>query len=411
MLTDLRYALRLLARSPRFTALTVLVLAGGLAVAIFTFSFLYTALLRPLPLPGGSEIVRVQQKLNGSTRSLDAADVALMRPAVRTLAGMGAYTSRTFVAGEADRGHVVSATVTEWNIFEVTGTRPLLGRGLSPDDHLPGAQPVIVLAHRTWEALFGGDPQILDRAIILNGTRTRIVGVMPAGYAFPVATDGWAPMEAELLAPAGAGVSFVNLYGRLAAGTTAEETQAELDGLLLRARSTYDADSEPGQHVSTAVRTFPMAQFDGDGPMLLIVLNLLAALILLLACINVTNLLLARANERAREVAVRMALGASPARLIMQSMWESVLLCLFGGALAIALAAWSLDFINVWAHRNMPGNLAFWWVWQLEPASLVAAGVFITITMAVLAGVVASRTMEARFTSVLRDAGARSGAR
>jgi predicted permease len=410
-LNDIRYAFRLLLRSPRFTLLTVLVLSGGLALSIFTFSFLYTAMLKPLPLNEGKEIVRVQQKVNGQTRSLDAFDVALMRPAVRTLAGLGAFTSQSFVVGAGQRRHVLEATVTESNLFELTRTRPLLGRTLVPDDQLPGAEPVIVLGHRTWQALFGSDAGIVNKHITLNGTRTRVVGVMPPGYGFPVASDSWVPMSRALLAPDKPNTSFSNLYARLRAGVSAEQAQAELDALLQRARSTHQTEALRSEQAGTAVRAFPMAQFDDDGPLLLAMMNLLAALILLLACINVTNLLLARANERAAEVAVRMALGASRARLALQSMWESILLSLAGGALAIGLAAWGLRFINAWAQNNLPGNLAFWWVWRLERASLIAAGIFITVTMALLSGVVAVRVTGARFTSTLRDASARSGGR
>ena len=410
-LNDIRYAFRLLFRSPRFTLLTVLVLAGGLALSIFTFSFLYTAMLEPLPLHRGREIVRVEQRLEGRTTFLDAADVALMRPAVRTLAELGAFSSRSFVMGDADRRHVLEATVTEWNIFQLTRTRPVMGRGFLPDDQLPGAEPVIVLAHRTWEIAFGSDPGILNKLITLNGKRTRVIGVMPRGYGFPVAAESWVPMTQELLTPAKRGTSFVNLYARLAAGASKGQAQAELDALLQRVQSTYQSAAAPGPRAGTAVRAFPIAQFDDQGPLLLTVTNLLAALILLLACINVTNLLLARANERAREVAVRMALGASRARLALQNMWESIVLCLAGGVLAIGIAAWGLRFINTWAQNNLPGNLAFWWVWQLDGAALIAAGAFITVTMAVLSGVMAARVTGARFNNTLRDAGARSGGR
>jgi predicted permease len=409
-LHDIRYALRLLVRSPRFTLLTVLVLSGGLALSIFTFSFVYTAMLRPLPLIEGEKIVRVEQRLGDRTSSLDAYDVALLRPHVRTLADLGAFTSRSFIVGDDLRRHVIEATVTESNIFAVTRTRPLMGRVLLPDDQLPGAEPVIVLSHRIWQGTFGSDPDILQRHITLNGQRTRVIGVMPPGYAFPVASDSWVPMSREQFAPEKPGASFVNLYARLSDGVSAKQAETELGALLRRARSTYEI--EPTHlGVSAAVRSFPMAQFDNAGPLLLIVTNLLAALILLLACVNVTSLLLARANERAREVAVRMALGASRARLAMQSLLESSLLCLTGGALAVVMAAWGLRFINHWAQSNLAGNLAFWWVWGLDRASLMAAGIFITITMTVLSAVVALRVTGTRFTSTLREGGARAGSR
>ena len=149
-----------------------------------------------------------------------------------------------------------------------------------------------------------------------------------------------------------------------------------------------------------------MAQIGEEAPLALAVLNTLAALILLLACINVTNLLLARANERARETAVRLALGASRGRLVMQSMWESVLLCVAGGVLATAIAAWGLDAINAWAQANLEGNLAFWWVWGSTARRMLSAGGS-SRRDRVLGGVVSARVSGTEFDAVLRDGGAR----
>src|SRR3954452_6510665 len=154
-----------------------------------------------------------------------------------------------------------------------------------------------------------------------------------------------------------------------------------------------------------------MAQIGDDAPLALSVLNLLATLILLLACVNVTNLLLARANERVRETAVRLALGASRGRLVLQSMWENVIICMLGGLIAIGLAAWGLDGINRWLQSNLEGNLAFWWVWKLDRAAVFSAVGFVTVVIAFLGFVVSTRVMGTEFIAVLRDGGARSGNR
>src|SRR5688572_10473776 len=158
------------------------------------------------------------------------------------------------------------------------------------------------------------------------------------------------------------------------------------------------------------VKTFQMAQIDG-GPLVLVVLNALAALILLLACVNVTNLLLARANERARETAVRLALGASRARLIVQATWESVVLCVAGGALATALVIWALDAVNGWAHATLPDNLAFWWVWGYDPSVLAAAAAFVTLTIVVLAAVASRRAVSTEINAVLQEGASRASSR
>jgi len=160
-----------------------------------------------------------------------------------------------------------------------------------------------------------------------------------------------------------------------------------------------------------SVQTFQMAQIGGGGPLVMFILNALAALILLLACVNVTNLLLARANERARETAVRLALGASRGRLIVQTAWESVLLTVAGGVLASGLAVWALDAVNGWAQATLPGNLAFWWRWGYDPSVLAAGGAFVVLTIAVLVSVASRRAVNTEINAVLQEGASRAGSR
>ena len=192
---DLRYGFRQLGRSLGFTILTVLVLAGGLSVSIFTFSFLYTAMFKPLPVPQGEEVVRLMTTRDGRPVGLiDAADLAAVRPGITTLAEVGAFTDSQLVIGIDAGTRTMSATATEWNIFGVTRTPPFMGRGFTLDDQVVGAEPVIVLTYAAWQAVFGGDPSVLDRVMQVNGAATRVIGIMPAGYAFPVQTDAYVPI-------------------------------------------------------------------------------------------------------------------------------------------------------------------------------------------------------------------------
>ncbi len=409
---DVRYAMRLLRRSPLFTLLTIVVLSGGLGLSIFTFSFLHTAMMRPLPLDEGDRIVRVQQATGSG---LDVADLALMRPDITTLREVGAYTTHELIVGSDDGRRALRATAAEWNIFQFTRTPPELGRGFYPEDAISGAEPVIVLGYRTWQFAFGGDSSIVDRRIIVNGAPARVIGVMPDGYGFPAAASAWVPLDAATLAAQPPGVTELHVYARLAPGVDARTARVELTTLHARVRQSRPQPAESAVDVplptGILVRSFPMAQFDDDGPLVFAILNVLSALVLLLACINVTNLLLARANERARETAVRLALGASRSRLVVQSLWESVLLCIAGGAVATALAAWGLGVVNAWAHTHLEGNLTFWWVWAPDRTTLLAAGAFITVALAVLGGVVSVRASNISFVEVLQDGGARAGGR
>lgn len=417
---DVRYAARLLRRSPVFTLLTVLVLSGGLGVAIFTFSFLHTAMLKPIPIADGARVVRVMQAIGDNDGPFDAVDLAEMRAGITSLADVGVYTSQSLIVSSDEHPRVIDATVAEWNIFSFTRTVPVMGRVFTANDALLGAEPTIVLAHRTWQTAFGSDSAIVGKTVLLNGQSTRVIGVMPPAYGFPVAARAWMPLSEGAIKNAKAGQQAFELYGRLASGRSSAQARSEISVLFKRARehARFALSVDSARIVAAidarsdvSVQTFPMAQMGGEGPLMLAILNVLAGLILLLACINVTNLLLARSNERVRETAVRLALGASRARLIMQSMWESVLLCLAGGIVATGIAAWGLDAINRWAAFNLEGNLAFWWVWQLDRSSLIAAASFVSATIAVLGTVVAARATNLQFVAVLKDGSARSGSR
>lgn len=419
-LMDVRYAFRLLRRSPLFSLLTVLVLSGGLGLAIFTFSFLHTAMLKPLPLPNGDRIVSIRQELGPRTQPIDGADIAVIRSGAKKLTELGAYTQQEFVLGSDEHPRVIQATVGEWSMFAFTRTSAALGRTFSRDDAATGAEPSIVLSYRLWRAAFGADSTIVGRTVLLGNISTRVLGVMPENYGFPVASEAWVPLNNDAISSTPFGQAQYLVYGRLAPQATAEEAHAELRLLFKRARG-QDRMQATGEQarviteqnatIDVSLNTFPMAQIGDEGPLLLAVLNILAGLILLLACINVTNLLLARSNERVRETAVRLALGASRARLVMQSMWESVILCVTGGAIATAIAAWGLDSINSWTKTNLDGNMAFWWVWGLDRSAVIAAGLFVTAAIALLGIVVSGRATSLQFVEVLKDGSARSGSR
>lgn len=419
-LIDVRYAFRLLRRSPVFSLLTVLVLSGGLGLAIFTFSFLHTAMLKPIPIADGNRVVSIRHVQRANSGPFDAADIREMREGARTVQQLGVYTERGMVLGDETHPRVVSVTMAEWTLFGFARVLPLLGRVPRVDDAEPGAERVLVLSSRLWKAAFGADPTIVGRTVLLDNATTRVIGVMPAGFGFPVAAEAWMPLRGDAIASATFGAAEYYLFGRLGPGANADQARAELRVLFKRARA-FDLQQTTGDAVTriaeenrsadVVVETFPMAQMGDEGPLMLAVLNILATLILLLACINVMNLLLARSNERVRETAVRLALGASRGRLIMQSMWESVLLCTAGGIVATAVAAWGLDAINAWAHANLEGNLAFWWVWGLDRSAIIAAGLFVTATIALLGMVVAGRATSLQFVEVLKDGSARSGSR
>lgn len=414
-LQDLRYALRLLARAPGFALLTVLVLAGGLGVSTFTLSFLHTAMVRPLPLDEGARIVRLSAVADGRHVPIDHADVPELRSSLRAVRQLGGWTRREVIAGRTGEGRVLVATVGDPTLFAVARTPALLGRTLVPADAAPGAEPVMVLAHRTWTAAYGGDPAIVGRHVPVNGTSTRIVGVMPPAFGFPIAQDAWLPLPDAAATRPAPGEETVALFARLAPGATPEQASAEATALLRRllaARDTVGAERRDAIARPTVVaESFPAAQIGDERPWLFAGLNATAALILLLAVVNVATLLGARATERAREAAVRMALGASPARLAVQGMWESAVLCVAGGVLGTLGAAWALETVTRWTREHLPGNMVFWWVWAPDRVTVLAAAAFVTVAVTALGIAAAVRATRTNVAAVLQDGTARAGGR
>lgn len=411
--SDLRYAVRLLLKTPVFTLMTVVVLAGGVAVSTFTYSFLRTAMVAPLPFDQGDQIVRVLGAgPDGRFGSLDAITFARIRPALSTLVDVGVFNERNGTLGRGREVRPISVTETEPSLFALTRVAPAYGRVIGTADMAPGAEPVLVLGHSLWRVAFGGDLSVVGQTTFLRGVSTRIIGIMPPGFGFPVAAEAWAPIDRAVVDETLAGNDPVGAFARLAPGVTREQAAAELSVLLSRVQA--DHPPRPGEELGASqilLRSFPLAQFGNEGPMLLVVLNGLAGLILLLACINVGNLLLARASERHREMALRQALGAPRARLIMQNLWETVILCGLGGALAIALVAGGLGLIDGWSQANLQGNLAFWWRWSLEPSAVLAAAAFAAGAIVLLGGVVSLRATSEQFHETLRDSSPQSGDR
>ena len=345
MITDLRYALRLLAKSPWFTSLTVLVLAGGLAISLYTYAALNMMIYRDLPLPDGGSIVRVGYGAWPNFEPLDAFELAGLRAQAQSVDELGGYRDSRALVGEAGASRSVLAVESDWRIFEFTRVQPLLGRGFVRDDGAAGAEPVAVLGYATWQSAFAGDAErrrhARENQRAAHAHRRRHAGRL------------WLPDEQRHLAAdsggrARTGRLLREKVRRLRAdpprrvGGTAE---AELTALVQRMRLEQpDADERAVDAVS--ILSFQAESWGPLGTVIFAVLNLLSLSILLLAAVNIGNLLLARTNARMNEIGVRVALGAPRLRLIVQTALENVILCALGGALAIFLAAKALGATN-----------------------------------------------------------------
>ena len=404
--TDVSYALRLLRKTPVFSLVTMLVLAGGLAVSLFTYGLLNTALYKPVPIAEGSRVVRLEGRSRGlPAQTVDAYELSQIAPRVTQLEALAVYRDSDVEVSDRELSQMVPGTYGAWNMFDFAGVRPELGRSFLPADTIDGAEPVVILSHALWQSAFAGAPDIVGRVIHINRKSTRVIGVMPEGMLFPVWSRLWLPMPQAQAQPANeAASSDVNAYARLRPGATASSAGAELTSLLNGLHEAHPrVDGKPYDYDGMAVQSFPMSMAGGGaGNAIFAVLNLVAGFIMLLSCVNVGNMLLARTQSRLKEIAVRVAIGAPRRRLLWQMMLESLLICVAGGALALLLIAYWLKatdrFLHGWSDR-----LPFWARWGVDLQSVAMAVVFVVFSVFVVSVLPTWRVLQLPCTTLLRD--------
>jgi predicted permease len=354
---DVTFAWRLLRRNPAFTAVAVLTIALGIGANTAIFSVVNGVLLRPLPYPNADRLLVVWNQPAAAKREFNAVsapEFADYRDQARAFDGIAAINQQpvTLTGGCGAGGcepERVSAYLVSPNVFDLLGVRPWRGRALAPDDGASTGEPVVVLSHALWMRRYGGDDAVIGRTLTVNGRPRTIVAVMPPGIRFPDAPISWLAERADLWLPraweesrAGSrGDQNLAVIARMAPGVTVARAQADLDAIAARFRAAFpDRYVQPGRWGITAVSL--REQMEGDVRPALLVLSSAVGLVLLIACVNVANLLLARGAARRRELGVRVSLGAGRGRIARQLMTESAVLSLAGGALGVALAWWAV---------------------------------------------------------------------
>jgi len=357
MSRDFRHAFRVLAASPVASGLIIVVLAIGIGGNTAMFSIVYGVLLKPLPYADSSRLVVIRSSHRGGNGDSSAVpDVNDFRAQSRTLAAIAPYTG--YQAAMTGRGDAVKLTValTTSDLFKVLGVNPLLGRTLIAGDDAKGAEPVAVISEPVWRDRFARSSSILGQTVTLEGSRFTIIGVMPASFQFPIQAEpveAWLPlasvsMMAQFFEQRGA--HFVEVVGRLAPGAGVSEANAEIAGIAARLAAEYPKTNE---NRTAGVRPL-QTELVRDYRLGLVVLMGAVTAVLLIACANVANLLLARASVRQREMAIRVALGARRADLIRQLLAESVLLSVGGGVLGALLAWWSIGALVAASPLQIP---------------------------------------------------------
>ena len=355
LIQDLRYALRMLRRSPGFTLVAVLTLALGIGANTAVFSVVSGVLLRPLPYPEPDRLVwmwpaslRTGRAFGGAISPPDFVDYRARSTAFEHLAAFIPMDSTLAGNGEPDR---VSSAAVSAGFFETLGVKPALGRTILPDDEPVKSPQVVVLSQGLWQARFGGDPQVIGRTTSIDGQKMTVVGVMPAGFEFPKGAQLWNVMPFKLDEMQVRRFHFIRVIGRLKPGITLAQAEAQMISICSGLARIYpDSNTDYG-----AKLVLLQERLVGDVRPMLRVLMTAVGFVLLIACANVAHLSLARATTRRREIAIRASLGASGGRMARQLLTESVFLGLVGGALGLLLGAGGLHLLIAMDPSNIPG--------------------------------------------------------
>jgi len=404
VLIDIKYAMRLLMKAPKFTAMTLSVLVGGLTISLFTFSFLYSMVYKPLPIPEAESAKSISIFYDGNYNLITAFEYMHVKDQLTNFDEFGVYDNRPIRVSSGDAGKDIYGSLVQGGFFEFSRTQPILGRVIQEADTLAGASPVAVISYDTWQNEMSGDDNVLSQTMILNGIKTDVIGVMPKGYHFPNTSKIWLPLAGELLKTTPDKDSYYYAYGRIKEGVSISAAQEELGQAVNQVyQQNVKRFSLPELEKSSILLSFQLAQVGGQGGIVFTFLNAISWLILLLACINVGNLLLARSIERQKETAIRAALGATTKRLVSQLMWEGVIISTIGGILSLLLVGAALDYTEIVFHSWMPGGGSYWWHWGMDVETFSMGIAFTLITIILAAFLPAWRSANQDINTTLRD--------
>ncbi|HJT27327.1 MAG TPA: ABC transporter permease [Pyrinomonadaceae bacterium] len=382
---NLVYSARVLWKKPSLTAVAIIAIGLGIGANTAIFSVVNTVLLQPLPFPQPKQLVNIASEQRNQTLDgrgtfsvpdfLDVQKSSTTLEYVATFQGSGTFTTD---GNEPER---LLGAMVSYDYFNVLGVKPELGRIFTPDEDKPGAASVVLISHALWQRRYAGDPNIIGREIDLGG-KTTVVGVMPAGFEFPISDenqDYWEPLFSAAFMTKEVrderANRFLPVIGRLKPGTTVEQAKADLDLI-----SRQIEQSSPVSNTNLIFNAVSMHEdVTRDYRTALLIMLGAVGLVLLIACANVANLLLARAVSRHKEIAIRMALGASRRRIAGQLLMESVLLALAGAAFGLLLATWGTDLLVAYGPADVP---------RLRDVGVDRYVLFFTLGLATLTGII-----------------------
>jgi predicted permease len=391
LVADLRYGLRILLRNPGFTLAAIVVLALGIGANTAIFSIVNAVLLRPLPYQDASRIMQVwhvppAKSFPGlSLFSVSPANYLDWQDQNRSFEQMAAYGFDSFNVGGGERPEAIRGAAVAPGFFSILRVQPVLGRTFSPEEDRPGQGHVVILGHTLWRDHFAADPGIVGRNVLLDGQTYTVVGVMPPKFKFPDWAELWVPLAWSNEKRAVRGNHNYMVIGRLKPEAAVQQAKTDLGAISARLEQQYPEDDKGWGATVLPLRE----QIVGDVRPALLVLLGAVAFVLLIACANVANLVLAKTLARKKEIAIRTSLGASRAAVLRQILAETLLFSLAGGALGLFLARFCITLIQKFLADRLPSSTEI---------TLDASVLAFTVFLALLAGLLAGLLPAVRFT-------------
>jgi putative ABC transport system permease protein len=406
LIQNLRYGIRALWKNPGFTSVAVLSLALGIGANTAIFSLINAVLLRPLPFAEPERLVMVWEEASfaGFPRNTPSpANYADFKAQSRTLEDLAALDWRNFNLTGTGEPEKVEAYGTTANFFPLLGVRPALGRSFTAEEDKPDGPKVVMLGYGLWQRRYGGERDIIGRDLLLNGEKYTVIGVLPAGFQFlRKDVEMFVPMAFTPELRANRGRHYLTVVGRMKPDVSLAETQSDIKAIMQRIGRDYPEYTSNGK---VGAFVLPLReQVAGEVRRPLIVLLVAVGFVLLIACANVANLLLARAAGRRKEIAVRTALGASRARIIGQLLTESMLLAIIGAVVGLLFASWSFAFLQ----RLIPEGLALSTNLQLDWRLLGFTLLVALLTGLIFGLVPALQTARVDLNEALKQSGGRT---
>jgi len=367
LIQDVKYALRSLRRTPGFTLIVIAVMALGIGVNSLIYTVVRGILFADLPFPQPERVVAIEvgnHKRPNDRTNMSMPDLRDVMDRAKTLRGTFGLTGWSPIVSTGTESEKRSGALVTAGLPEALGIPPRMGRWFTPEECTEGPCYVpVVLGDLAWKGQFASDPHVIGRTLRINGRVRTIVGVMPPGFRFPEDADYYVPLATNDTTDS-RGAHYLDAFARLAPGVTLQQARSEMGAIARDIERQYPETNRDAEFVLTEIRD----SLTGEIRPMMIMLALAVMFVLLIACANVANLLLARAAGRRREMGVRVALGASRSRLVRQVLTESLLLSCAGGALGVLLGGWGMRI----CLASIPVPLPFWMKFDLDPKVVLA---------------------------------------